>query len=198
MAHLIGATGALLFVLVLTVDGWSRPGYSPVRHTVSALALGSRGWVQTVNFLISGIAMLIGGVVIAAAGPHRLVGAVLAAFGLAVVASGAFRMDPMRGFPPGTPQVDPAEFTTAHRWHDHAGAAVFVLLPVAAAVATFTMPGLVWTAVSAITAVALAYASYAFGRAWEDDAPATGLIQRFYIVPGWLWVAATFIHIRGW
>ena len=30
------------------------PGYRPLRHTVSAFALGDFGWVQTVNFLLTG------------------------------------------------------------------------------------------------------------------------------------------------
>jgi hypothetical protein len=42
------------FVVVYTVEGARRPGYDELRHPVSSLALGPRGWV---NFAV-GIAYL--------------------------------------------------------------------------------------------------------------------------------------------
>ena len=61
MTGWIGAGGAVLFVLVLLVDGWTRPGYSPVRQPVSALALGPRGWIQAASFMVCGAAIALGG-----------------------------------------------------------------------------------------------------------------------------------------
>ncbi|MFF5244329.1 DUF998 domain-containing protein [Streptosporangium sp. NPDC000095] len=193
MAYVIGASGALFFVLVFLIDGLTRPGYSPVRHPVSALALGARGWIQISNFVVSGAAITVGGVSIATAGRQPLLGGMLAIFGLGLVASG-FRMDPMRGYPPGTPEGDPADVTVSHKLHDYAGAVVFFSLPVTAAVAAFVLPEVAWKVVSAVAAAALMAASYAFGKAWERDSPRTGLVQRAFIVPGWLWVAAVFLR----
>ncbi|HEX6236677.1 MAG TPA: DUF998 domain-containing protein [Acidimicrobiales bacterium] len=48
-----GAAGAVGFVMVFLVDGATRPGYSPARHPVSALSLGSRGWVQVTSFVVT-------------------------------------------------------------------------------------------------------------------------------------------------
>ncbi|WP_235736838.1 DUF998 domain-containing protein [Nocardioides alcanivorans] len=197
MVYFVGAGGALLFVLIFLVDGLTRSGYSPLRHPVSALALSRRGWIQTLNFVLCGGAIAAGGAAVAVSGRSWLLGAILAIFGIALVASGLFRMDPMRGYPPGTADGDPVDLSTKHQLHDHAGAVVFLSLPAAAAVAAFVMPGLAWTALSAIVAAALVFAFDAFGKAWERDAPRTGLIQRAFIVPGWLWVAAVFLHFAG-
>lgn len=191
MTYAIGATGAILFVVVFLLDGLTRPGYSPVRQPVSALALGGRGWIQTVNFLICGAAISAGG--IAMTGDSLILGVMLGVFGMGLVASGMFRMDPMRGYPPGTPEGDPAEFSARHRLHDHAGAVVFFSLPVTAVVAVFVLPG-IWKVVSGVVAVVLFFATDAFGKAWERDAPRTGLIQRAFLIPGLLWVAAVFVQ----
>lgn len=195
--YLIGAGGAVVFVVVVLIEGWARPGFSPVLHPVSALALGERGWIQTLNFVICGAAITVGAGALTVAGPHRWLGGLLAMFGLALVASGLFRMDPMRGYPPGTPEADPEVVSTQHTWHDHAGALVFAALPIAAVVAAVVLPGAPWTIGSAAMAVLLTGATVEFGRAWERDSPETGLIQRAYIIPGWLWVAAVFIHLAA-
>src|SRR5690625_2996345 len=178
MAHAIGAAGAILFVVTFLLDGLTRPEYSSVRQPVSALALGGRGWIQTLNFLIHGAAIAIGG--IAMTGDNLLLGMMLGIFGLGLVASGLFRMDPMRGHPPGTPEDDPEEYTGRHKLHDHAGAVVFFSLPVTAAVAAFLMPGVIWTIVSGVVAVVLIFTADAFGKAWERDAPKAGLTQRAF------------------
>lgn len=102
-----GIVGALLFLTVFTVDGATRPGYRPRRHPVSALALGSRGWVQVANFVVCG-ALILGGAVGAwlalLAGDRGwlgwLVSLLLAVFAVGLVLSGVFSMDPMRDYPP--------------------------------------------------------------------------------------------------
>ncbi|MEV0733226.1 DUF998 domain-containing protein [Polymorphospora sp. NPDC050346] len=192
MVFWAGAAGAALFVLVFLVDGWSRPNYAPVRHPVSALALGGRGWIQTANFVVSGSAITVGALGVVFQGPSILLGVVLAAFGLALVASGVFRMDPMLGYPPGAPEGIPGEHSIRHRLHDHAGAVVFLSLPLAAAIGAFTLPGTPWRIVSGCLAVALFLGFGRFGSAWEAVSPRLGLIQRAVIIPGWGWLAALF------
>jgi hypothetical protein len=44
-----GAVAGPLFVAIFTVEGAKREGYDPVRETVSALALGKRGWTQRIT-----------------------------------------------------------------------------------------------------------------------------------------------------
>src|SRR5438067_1578096 len=50
-----GIVGPLLFVLVFTVDGALTPGYSAMREVVSFLELGPTGWIQRLNFLLTGL-----------------------------------------------------------------------------------------------------------------------------------------------
>ncbi len=54
-----------VFAAAFLVEGGVRDGYRPLRHPVSSLALGPRGWIQTANFAITGAACLAG-----AAGLH--------------------------------------------------------------------------------------------------------------------------------
>jgi hypothetical protein len=54
-----GIIGPALFVLVFTIEGFLRPGYSTLKDFISALSLGSRGWIQIVNFIIFGILLLL-------------------------------------------------------------------------------------------------------------------------------------------
>lgn len=183
-----GSAGAALFVVVLLLDGATRPGYRAVRQPVSALALGPRGWVQTGNFVVSGAL-----ITTSAVGLHQAVGSgwltvLVAVLGLSLVASGVFPMDAMRGYPPGTPDTTPSATSLRHRLHDWAGTLVFGAVPaaaLAAAVVLDDVPLAVYSGVtSAVTAVLLGY----FGTAWEADHPRAGLIQRVTIVAGWSWL----------
>ncbi|KIH98159.1 hypothetical protein LP52_14600 [Streptomonospora alba] len=184
-----GSGAAVLFVAVFLVDGWTRPGYSPMRHPVSALALGPRGWLQAADFLCCGLLITAAAAGVLGATAHPLLAAAIAVFGLALTASGAFRMDPMRGYPPGAPEGTPDAFSPSHRVHDAAGAVVFLSLPAAAGIAAFALDGVLWSAYSGLTAVALLVLFGLFGRAWEGDWPNTGLIQRLTIIVGWTWLA---------
>lgn len=184
----VAAVACWLFIVVFTIDGWTRSGYQVLRQPVSALALGRRGWLQVANFLVCGAAVTAASVPIGRATDSILLGIVVGVFGVALVASGLFRMDPMRGYPPGTPEGTPSEFSRRHQLHDAAGAVVFVALPVAASVAVFVLPDVGWRVYSAATAVAGIIGLFAFGQAWEEDSPRAGLLQRLTLVVDLVWL----------
>lgn len=192
-----GVVGAAVFVVTFLVDGATRPGYRPRYHPVSALALGPRGWIQTTNFVVCGILITASAVGIHRSDAGLLLAAAIAVFGLSLVASGIFAMDPMRGYPPGAPAGTPAATSRRHRLHDWAGVVVFTSLPVAAGIAAFTLDATGWSIYSALTAVAATGALVAFGTAWEHDHPLTGLSQRAAITIGWTWLAATCWHLAA-
>ncbi|WP_275002944.1 DUF998 domain-containing protein [Promicromonospora iranensis] len=192
-----GALGSWLFIVTFLLDGWTRPGYRPVRHPVSALSLGSRGWIQTANFIVCGLAITAGAVGLASALDSVLLALVVAVFGIALVASGVFPMDPMRAYPPGTPNETPTEVSKRHTWHDWAGMVVFGAIPVAAIVAALTLPEAGWAWYSGLTAVAAGAGFMVFGQAWEEDHPRTGLVQRATIIVGWIWLGLLFAHAAG-
>ncbi len=190
-----GITGTALFVVAFLVDGATRPGYHPVRQPVSALALGRRGWLQTANFVVSGLL-----ITAAVPGLYGATGrgwwpAVVAVFGLALVASGVFPMDPMRGYPPGTPDGTPDTVSRPHQLHDFAGAIVFGSLPVAALAAALTLDQPGWAVFSGLAAAGLVALFIWFGAAWERDSPRAGLIQRINIIVGWAWLGAVCWHL---
>jgi hypothetical membrane protein len=102
-----GVIAGPIYVAVAAVQMLTRDGYDPTRHAVSQLSNGDLGWIQIVNFLVTGamtIAAAVG--VRRALGPGRQSGwasGLLGAFGLGVLCAGIFRADPSDGFPPGTP-----------------------------------------------------------------------------------------------
>jgi hypothetical protein len=55
LAAWAGMIGSALFVVVFLIEGWIRPGYSPLDEYVSALSIGPRGWIQIANFILFGL-----------------------------------------------------------------------------------------------------------------------------------------------
>jgi hypothetical membrane protein len=54
-----GIIGPLFFVLVFTIDGFLTPGYSAMRDVVSFLELGPTGWIQRLNFMLTGLLFIL-------------------------------------------------------------------------------------------------------------------------------------------
>ncbi len=117
--------GAVLFVAVFSVAGWLVPGYSPTRMFVSELSLGPHGWVQVLNFMLTGTLVLVFGRGLAAhfsTGTASRAGPVLVqGMGTCLIASGPFTTDPSSMF----------DQTSAHGIvHGIFGALFFALAPV--------------------------------------------------------------------
>jgi hypothetical protein len=53
-----GAIAGPLSTLVWIVEGATRSTYDPLRHPISSLAIGARGWTQTATFLVTGLLTL--------------------------------------------------------------------------------------------------------------------------------------------
>jgi len=189
-----GMIGAALFVLVFSVEGWLRPGYSPMTMYVSALSLGSRGWIQIANFLILGSLLFIFTRGVAREFPTGLASRggliLLTIVALCYLFSGPFIMDPT-----GTSL---AQSTVHGTIHGILGAIAFMLMPISCFVylRRFTVDprwqSLRWWTltlgtVSAIGVILLTIATkfpqnQAIFSAW------IGLIQRILIIPFMVWV----------
>ncbi len=50
-----GVAAPILFIIVFLIDGAVRPGYQLATTPVSQLLLGDRGWLETLNFMLSGL-----------------------------------------------------------------------------------------------------------------------------------------------
>jgi hypothetical protein len=194
-----GASAGPVFVVVFLVEGAVRDGYRPLRHPVSSLALGPRGWIQAGNFAVAGTLFLAGAAGLARAGDvvasGRAAPALIGAAGAALIGAAVFTTDPVSGYPPGTPDAltQPSRAGTAHNL---TAIPVFAGLPAAAVAGGWRF----WragqhrfglysagSAVTMLTTVALAGAG--FGQS-PRLVNLGGLFQRASIITGFAWVTA--------
>jgi hypothetical protein len=194
-----GAAAGPVFVAAFLVEGAVRDGYRPLRHPVSSLALGSRGWVQTGNFAVAGTLFLAGAAGLARAGDpaasRRAAPALIGAAGAGLIGAALFPTDPVSGYPPQTAGAltRPSRTGTAH---NVAAIPVFFGLPAAALAASWRS----WRAgqrrfglYSAGTAVTM-LATMALAAAGFGQSPRLvrfgGLFQRASIITGFAWLTA--------
>jgi hypothetical protein len=188
------------FTATFLAEGAVRDGYRPLRHPVSSLALGSRGWIQTANFTVTGALCLAGAAGLRLAA-DRLAGSrtgpvLVAAAGAGLIGAAAFRTDPIGGYPPGTPELPAAVSRTGTA---HNLAAIPVFLGLAAAAASYGWrswragepPGFaVYCAATAVTMpVTVVLAGAGFGQPSRLGRYG-GLFQRVSIIAGFAWLTA--------
>lgn len=126
-----GLIAGPLFVLVTAIEIVTRSGFDLRRNGISQLSLGDRGWIQVLNFIVAGLLTIAFAVGVrrvlrpgigATAAPVLIVG-----YGLGLIATGLFLVDPGVGFPPGTPDSVP-ELSWHGLVHAFAPPASFLLL----------------------------------------------------------------------
>src|SRR5437879_4740554 len=109
-----GAIGPLLFIIVLLIEGATRPGYSAWHNYGSSLSLGPGGWMQIANFIVCGLLTLcfaIGLRQVFRTGRGSVWGPILlGVFGVGLMVAGVFVTDPGLGYPPGTHTSCPQSF----------------------------------------------------------------------------------------
>jgi hypothetical protein len=98
-----GVIAGPLYVTVSLTQAFTREGFDPRRHMWSLLANGHLGWIQTANFIVSGLMVLAAAAGVRRALAGRAASGLLAGYGLGLVGAAIFRADPALGFPPGTP-----------------------------------------------------------------------------------------------
>lgn len=134
-----GVVAGPLFVVVVALQVLLRDGFDLSRHPISLLSLGSFGWVQIVDFVVSGALVLAAAIGMRRAlreGPGRTWGPrLIGVYGVGLILGGVFLADPAFGFPPGTPPGMPDEFS----WHGivHAVAPPLAFLALLAACFVF-------------------------------------------------------------
>jgi hypothetical membrane protein len=199
-----GAVSGPLFVLVFLVEGVTRARYDPLRHPVSSLALGDRGWTQTANFIVAGLLTLAFAVGLRLAlrpekgsawGP-LLVGV----WAVGLLGAGIFPTDPVSGYPPGTP-----DRISGYSWHgalhDLFSLPAFVALAAACFVfgRRFAVRGESgWATYSAVTGavfvLTFVLSSAGFGQA-EGLVSFAGLLQRVCVTVGFGWLTLLAVHL---
>jgi hypothetical protein len=118
-----------------------RNGFALARHSLSVLANGPGGWVQTANFVFTGLMVLA-----AAVGFGRVLGPksraltwFLSGYGVAMIVAAIFPTDPVDGFPPGTPLGNPTSISSSGLVHLIAGALGFTFLAISCFLAARVM-----------------------------------------------------------
>jgi hypothetical protein len=193
-----GVVAGPAFVVVFLVEGAARIDYHPLRHPVSSLALGRRGWIQSANFVMAGTLFLAGAAGLSRTRDRTLAGrvepALVGAAGIGLLAAAVFPTDPVSGYPPETSAITAP--TTTGKAHNLAAVPVFVGLPAAAAfgsISAIRRRHFAWGAYSAATALAMlatgAVAGAGFGQV-PRFVRLAGTFQRASIVLGFTWAAA--------
>lgn len=208
-----GLIGAGVFLAVVGAESLVHPaGYDPLRHTVSAFALGDSGWLQVANFLVSGVLVLAFAIGMRPllerdGSGGRGVALLIGLVGLGLATAGVFPTDPVAAgatatvpYPPGLPYVSTR---TVHGvLHDLAGTPVFVALPVAAAVVAYRAARTgraVWAVYSGATASVFAVGFVLTSLALAPSPlvpPVGGLLQRATLVVGLVWLGALAVRLR--
>ena len=102
-----GISAGPFYIIVGLIQMAIRPGFDITRHSLSLLANGDLGWIQTLNFLVTGLLLIAGAVGVKRAlqsGPgSRWAPRMLGLYGLGLIGASIFSADPALGFPPGTP-----------------------------------------------------------------------------------------------
>ncbi|HEY6311707.1 MAG TPA: DUF998 domain-containing protein [Streptosporangiaceae bacterium] len=126
-----GAAGSL-FVISVTAQALTRPGFNLTRDAASLLDDGPWGWVQTATFIITGLLLIAAAAGLRRALPDgrgsRWAPRLLAITGAGLIGGGIFHPDPSGGFSPGTPP-DASAISSWHGvLHQVSGGAAFLAL----------------------------------------------------------------------
>ena len=102
-----GIIAGPLYIFLGLLQMAIRPGFDITRHALSLLANGDLGWIQTLNFLVTGLLLVAGAVGVKRAlqsgRGSQWAPRMLGLYGLGLIGASIFRADPALGFPPGTP-----------------------------------------------------------------------------------------------
>ena len=198
-----GAIGPLLLMVVMLIEGATRPGYNALTMAGSSLSLTDQGWTQIANFIVSGL--LIFGFAFGLRSWLRegrgatwapiLIGAV----GIALIVAGIFVTDPALGYPPGTPPGPSVHMTLHGALHWYAGGLiVFTALPACCFVLVrrfaFDVQWKGWTLYSIVSGVLMLAFFVAFVIASMHEGLA-GLWERISLGFGMIWMALVALRI---
>ncbi len=191
-----GVLAGPFYLAVGLIQAVLREGFDLARHALSLLANGPGGWIQTANFLLTGLM-----VVAAAVGFRRALGpksraasGFLGGFGVSMIAAAVFPADPVDGFPIGTPEGFPESISTPGLIHFVAGALGFTCLAVSC---FFAAP-----AMSRRNAASLARLSLFSGFAivlgfFGGMALPIGIMGIWFaVLMGWAWLAIVSLHLH--
>ena len=195
-----GIVAGPFYVVVGLVQAFNRPGFDITRHDLSLLSNGDLGWIQITNLIASGLLVIAGAVGMRQAlHSHRgrawgplLIGI----YGLGLIGAGIFIADPAFGFPPGTPEGQPAAISWHGLLHFIFGAVGFLALIAACFVSArrfSTLQQRGWAAYSVVTG--LIFLAGFLGIALGSGNPWTILAFWIAVVVAWAWISIISVRL---
>jgi hypothetical membrane protein len=187
-----------LYLIIAFVQAITRDGFDVRRHALSHLSNGSLGWIQVLNFLLTGVLVFLGAVGVRralVAGRARRSGPILlATYGICLLGAGIFKADPAPGFPPDVAEVSTSMSTSGLLHFVFGGVGFYALIGACFVLAwRFRDDGSAgWSAWSAATGVVF-FVSFAL-IASGTTAPAAMLAFYGAVALAWIWHSA--IHAR--
>lgn len=191
-----GIIAGPFYLAVSLIQVFVRDGFDLARHPLSLLANGPGGWVQTANFVLTGLMVLA-----AAVGFRRVLGPnsravtwFLGGFGVAMIVAAIFPADPVDGFPPGTPEGFPTSISTTGLLHFVAGALGFTFLAISCFAAARAMSRRKVSSLARLSLLSgLAVVLGFFGG---PVFPLGILGIWFAVVVGWAWLAVMSMRLN--
>jgi hypothetical protein len=204
-----GVVAAPFFTVLALAQAAVRPGYDLTRHPVSMLALGDLGWIQTTNFVVSGLLMLLAAVGLRRARVGRKAGTwgpiLLATEGIGLLIASVFEMDPGDGFPIGTPAGVPATMSGHMILHNVGGSLTFFTM-IAACFVLARVFGRPWKVAGRAAAIfgrpwkvagRAAAIAFAVGLGWAMSGGTAGSLTLFLgVVIAWTWQSISLAKLR--
>lgn len=164
-----GVISSLLFYSVSIVQMLIRDGFDIRHHAISTLTLGDAGWIQSANFIVTGVLSMLasmGMLGLLKGVKGGILGALLIGiYGIGMILAGLFRPDPGFGFPVGAPEGMPESMSGEAALHNAAFFIAFICLVAAAFV------------------IARGFASNG-ERGWRNVSMAVGIISPLLIAAG--------------
>ena len=186
---LVGIVGPIVVVVGDIAASLSTPGYSPIRDSVSSLALTGIGWLQSICFLAMGLLLeiFVAGLffnIRRGRGFHAGI-VLLALCGFVLMLIAAFHMDH-----PGAPPIDGAIHTIASY-------GLGLLFPIAILLLTPSLKStpnwkniFVYTLVAAVLAFGLI-----IGAFFTEQTGWFGLYERIIVANAIIWVEVVAVHL---
>lgn len=179
-----GVVAGPFYLVFGLVQALTRSGFDLARHPLSALLLGDLGWLQLLNFLLTGLMTGAAAVGFARALPGRTgrpAGALLGLYALCLVLSGLFPPDPLRGYPPGAPE----SVSSSGVVHLVCGGIGFLALGAAALVVARELSTPSWSRVAGVVVIA----GFLGGAALSGGGSGVALLW-VAVLAGWAWLTA--------
>jgi hypothetical protein len=191
-----GVLAGPFYLAVGLIQALLRDGFDLARHPLSLLANGPGGWVQTANFVLTGLM-----VVAAAVGFGRVMGPksravtwFLGAFGAAMIVAALFPADPVDGFPPGTLPGPPTSISTTGLVHFVAGALGFMFLAISCFCAARAMSRRNVSSLARLSLLSGLAVVLGFFGGMVFPMGILGIW--FAVLVGWAWLAVTSLRLH--